>query len=139
MGNVGNVFYDEQLRGMPIEPQLVPVENGIRSIHPSAGEPVLFSDQNSTEVSQEGMAYALVTHLPGPLGRSDVETFSSVQPAAYVGAVQWFTDATAAGELVNKLKKAYGALPRYYQVLLKVKFEHEVPTETTFVLSRELR
>jgi hypothetical protein len=30
-------------------------------------------------------------------------------------------------------------MPRYYQVILKVKFEDDVPTETTYVLSRELR
>ena len=29
-------------------------------------------------------------------------------------------------------------MPRYYQVLLKVKFKEQVPTEITFVLAREL-
>jgi hypothetical protein len=30
-------------------------------------------------------------------------------------------------------------MPRYYQVLLKVKFKDEVPTEINYVLARELR
>jgi hypothetical protein len=42
--------------------------------------------------------------------------------------------------LVAKLKQASGGqMPRYYQVLLKVKFRDDIPTETTYVLSRELR
>ena len=29
-------------------------------------------------------------------------------------------------------------MPRYYQVLLRVRFEKEMPTEITYVLAREL-
>jgi hypothetical protein len=54
--------------------------------------------------------------------------------------VQWFTDPTLARLLVAKLKEASGGqMPRYYQVLLRVKFRDDVPTETAYVLSRELR
>ena len=136
---VQNLFFDEQLHGMPLEPQLVPVQEGIRNVHPEPGEPALFSDQYSTAPSEEGVAYALVTHLPGPLGSNDVESFTSSRSAGYVGAVQGFTDAKLARVLVAKLKeKQGGKMPRYYQVLLKVKFRDDVPTETTYVLSREL-
>ena len=31
-----------------------------------------------------------------------------------------------------------GQMPSYYQVLLKVKFRDDVPTETTYILSRKL-
>ena len=33
---------------------------------------------------------------------------------------------------------AWGKMPRYYQVLLKVKFKDNVPTEMTYVLSKVL-
>ncbi len=137
---VQNLFFDEQLHGMPMQPQLVPVQEGIRNVHPEPGEPALFADQYSTAPSEEGVAYALVTHLPGPLGSNDVESFTSSRSAGYVGAVQGFTDAKLARVLVAKLtQKQRGKMPRYYQVLLKVKFRDDVPTETTYVLSRELR
>ena len=55
-----------------------------------------------------------------------------------LGAVQWFTDATHAAELVQKMKGRDGLLPRYYQVLLKVKFKDNVPIETAYVLHHEL-
>jgi hypothetical protein len=136
---VQNLFFD-QLGGMPIEPQLVPELEGIRNTHPAPGEPSLYADQYSTAPTEQGMMYALVTHLPGPLGHNDVESFTSVRSAGYVAAVQWFTDPSFARILVSKLKEADGGkMPRYYQVLLKVKFKDNVPTETTYVLSRVLR
>jgi hypothetical protein len=136
---VQNIFFDEQFHGMPLDPQLVPVETGIRNVHPQAGEPAEFTDQYSTAPAEEGTAYALVTHLPGPLRSNDVESFTSSRSAGYVAAVQWFTDPKLASLLVSKLKAASGGqMPRYYQVLFKVKFRDDVPTETTYVLSREL-
>jgi hypothetical protein len=137
---VQNLFFDEQLHGMPLDPQFVPIQEGIRNVHPKPGEPALFTDQYSTAPAEEGTAYALVTHLPGPLRNNDVESFTSSRSAGYVAAVQWFTDPTLARVLVSKLKEASGGqMPRYYQVILKVKFRDDVPTETTYVLSRELR
>jgi hypothetical protein len=136
---VQNLFFDEQLHGMPLEPQLVPIETGIRNVHPKPGEPALFTDQYSTAPAEEGSAYALVTHLPGPLRSNDVVSFTSSRSAGYVAAVQWFTDPSLAHVLVAKLKEASGGqMPRYYQVILKVKFRDDIPTETTYVLSREL-
>ncbi|MGA3223977.1 MAG: hypothetical protein ABSC65_09465 [Acidobacteriaceae bacterium] len=137
---VQNLFFDEQLHGMPLDPQFVPVEEGIRNVHPKAGEPAMFKDQYSTAPAEEGIAYALVTHLPGPLRSNDVLSFTSSRSAGYVAAVQWFTDPSLARVLFADLKQSLGEkMPRYYQVLLKVKFRDDVPTETTYVLSRELR
>src|SRR3984893_7748532 len=135
---VQNLFFN-QLKGMPIELQLVPELEGIRNINPAPGEPVLYQDKYSTAPSEEGMMYALVTHLPGPLGHNHVESFTSVRSAGYVAAVRWFTDPSFARLLVPRLEQAAGGkMPRYYQVLLKVTFKDNVPTETTYVLSRIL-
>ncbi len=84
--------------------------------------------------------YALVTHLPGPLGGNDVDSFTSNRSAGYVAAVQAFADPTSAKSLVKKLKaSAGGNMPRYYQVVLRVRFRDDIPTETTYVLGRELK
>jgi hypothetical protein len=136
---VENLFFD-QTKGLPIEPQLIPVLEGIRNPRSAPGEPRLFTDQYSTAPTEQGVTYALVTHLPGPLGSNDVESFTSNRSAGYVGAVQWFTDPKFAKVLQDKLKaSAGGHMPRYYQVVLRVRFKDDVPTETTYVLSRELR
>jgi hypothetical protein len=136
---VQNLFFD-QLRGMPIEPQLVPSLDGVRDTHPTNGAPAFYNDQYSTAPTEEGMMYALVTHLAGPGGQNDVESFTSVRSAGYVAAVQWFTDPASAKTIVSKLEGANGGeMPRYYQVLLRVRFRDNVPTETTWVLGRILK
>ena len=132
------VFFNSQLQSMPVHPQLLPVSGGIQNLKPNGDEPKMFSDQYSMAPSEEGEVYALVTRLPGPLGSSEIESFTSNRSAGYVAAVQWFTDPRFASLLVANLKKPSGYLPRYYQVLLKVRFKDDVPTETSYVLSREL-
>ena len=86
------------------------------------------------------MMYALVTHLAGPLGHNDVESFTSVRSAGYVAAVRWFTDPGFARILVPKLEQAAGWKDA---TLLSGaaqgwKFKDNVPTEMTYVLSKVL-
>jgi hypothetical protein len=134
-----NAFFNTQLQGMPVHPQLVPNPNGVQDLHPNPGDPKAFVDNYETAPTEQGDVYALATHLPGPIGTGDIESFISNRAAGYVAAVQWFTDPHFASVLVSKLKKPSGEIPRYYQVLLKVRFKDDVPTETSFVLARELQ
>ena len=84
--------------------------------------------------TETGVVYALVTHLPGPLGSNEVDSFTSNRSAGYVAAVQAFSDPKFAATVVEKLKAASGGhMPRYYQVVLRVRFRDDVPTETTCV------
>ncbi len=136
---VENIFFNEQIQAAPVETPLQPVHEGIRNLHPGPNEPETFVDEYSTAPTEEGVAYALVTHLPGPLGGNDVESFTSSRAAGYVAAVKAFTDPLFVRTVVTELKRSCGGkMPRYYQVLLKVKFTDEVPTEITYVLARQL-
>jgi len=38
-----------------------------------------------------------------------------------------------------KLRKPSGEIPRYYQLVLKVKYKDAVPTDISYVTHRELR
>jgi hypothetical protein len=136
---VQNLFFDEQAQATPVAVQLLQVREGIRNLSPAHNEPALFADQYSTAPTEEGIAYALVTHLPGPLGDNDVESFTSSRAAGYVAAVKTFTDPNVVRSIVSQLKQSCGGhMPHYYQVLLKVKFKEQVPTEITYILGREL-
>jgi hypothetical protein len=135
---VQNLFFN-QLRNMPIAPQLVPELNGVRDEHPGKGQPSFYADEYTTAPSEQGTIYALVTHLPGPNGKNDIESFTSNRSAGYLGAVQSFTDPQFARMLSTKLKgETGGNVPRFYQVLFQVRYRDGVPTETKFVLGREM-
>jgi hypothetical protein len=135
---VQNLFFN-QLRNMPIAPQLVPELNGVRDEHPGNGQPDFYADEYTTAPSEQGTIYALVTHLPGPNGKNDIESFTGNRSAGYLGAVQSFTDPQFAHMLAIKLKEETGGkVPRFYQVLFRVRYRDGVPTETKFVLGREM-
>jgi hypothetical protein len=132
-------FFDVHSRGTWLEPQLIQVNDGIQNLKPGIGEPEKFVDQYGPPGTENGEFHVLVTHIPGPTDTSDIISFTSNRSPGFVGAVQWFTNADLAQKLVEKIKKTpTGKLPLYYQVLLKVKFEGGVSTQTSYVLYREL-
>lgn len=136
---VENLFFG-QTGALPIMPQLLPVLDGVKNPHPAPGEQSLYTDDYQTAPNETGVVYALITHMPGPLGSNDVDSFTSNRSAGYVAAVQAFADPKFAKTVVEKLKTTYGGrMPRYYQVVLRVRFRDDVPTETTYVLGRELK
>jgi hypothetical protein len=137
---VQNLFFESQLKLMPIELQFIPNAEGIRNVHPQASEQALYADKYSTAPQEEGVTYALVTHLPGPLGNNDIESFASNRSAGYIGAVKAFTDPAISKTIVDQLKQQSGGhMPRYFQALLRVKFKAEIPIETVCLITRELR
>ena len=82
--------------------------------------------------------YALVTKMPGPQQSSQFIAFTSNRTPSRLAAVEWFTEARHAAELVRAIRKPDGSLPQNYQVILKVRFMNGVPTETSYVAHREL-
>jgi hypothetical protein len=138
-------LYTEQLKGLPVELDIALEEPGIRMLRPHAGEAARLDDNypsiialENSSVPDDGEVYALITHTPGPLGTGDIESFSSNHSPGTLAAVQWFTDPNLARILTGKLRKSNGELPRFYQIVLKVKYKDAVPTEVSYVLHREL-
>ena len=56
----------------------------------------------------------------------------------FSGLVQAFTDAQFAKTLVARMKDASGAVPKYYQVILKVRSMDDMPIEISYVLHRAI-
>lgn len=135
---VQNLFF-EQLQGMPVVSELVANLEGVKNTHPAPGEPTFFRDEYVTAPAEQGVIYALVTHVSGPMRDNEVLSFTSIRSPGYVGAVRFFTNPDTAQTIVTHLKEDNGGkMPRAYQVLLRVRFKDNVPTETTYILDRIL-
>ena len=80
-----------------------------------------------------------ITHAAGPVGSTDVMTFASNSTFGRVGAIDAFTDPAFARTLVARMRGSAGRIPRYFQVLLRVKYKGGVPTETSYLLHREIK
>ena len=133
-------FFGERMGSMPVELEISETPEGFRNLHPQAGEPELFSYRDPAGFfGEDGEACVLVTHTAGPAGNTDIMTFASNSTFGRVGAVEAFTEPGFAHVLVPKLRGSSREIPRYFQVLLKVKYKGGVPTEVNYVLHRELR
>ncbi len=132
------VVIDQKLPGIQLRPELEQTPEGIRNLHPQSGEPAFFADQRLGSAPNDGEAYALISHAPGPLANTVIQSFSSSRTWGREGATQVFTDAALARMLVRHLRKSSGDLPRYYQIVVRVKFSDGVPTDISYVLHRDL-
>ena len=132
------VFFTARLAELPARLDLTYVRGGIHNARPAPGEEAQYVDQNPTGPAEDGEVYALVTHLPGPRGATEITSFNSNRTPGRLAAVEWFTDAMYARTLVARLRNASGEIPKYYQVMLRVKFKDGVPTSTSYVLHHEI-
>jgi hypothetical protein len=132
----------QELQSLPLKLAFSYDYEGIINFHPQPGEPALFDDPpgvKAADASEDGMAYALVSCIPGPAGHGEMMTFTSNSPSARLAAVQAFTTPADARELFQHLRGEASSLPLYYQVILRIKYKAGVPTETAFIRSRALQ
>jgi hypothetical protein len=135
--------FGDQLHKLPVDLELVMKEDGIHELAKGRDQ-VLYADaypsisNEERSVPDDGEVYALISRMPGPLGAGDVQAFNSNHSPGTLGAIQWFTSPTFANQLTSKLRRPDGTLPRYFQLVLRVKYRDAVPTDIAYVTHREL-
>ncbi len=133
-------FFGDKLSSLPVPLEITEVADGFLVVHPQPGEPSLFKFRDPPGFfAEDGEACVLITHTAGPVGNTDVMTFAGNSTFGRIGAIDAFTDRGFTKMLVARMRDASGHIPQYFQVLLKVKYKGGVPTETSYLLHRELR
>ncbi len=114
--------------------------NGIRNVNPQPGEPAFIPDRNPPAGNNidADESHALISHLPGLYGNGDILYLSGNQISSTLAAVRALTDPKLARELVATLKTPDGRVPRYYQVVLRVRSMDSMPIEISYMLHRDL-
>jgi hypothetical protein len=135
---IGPSAGNRQLDAVPIDRQVALEPEGIHNLNPRPGEPAFLPDRVSHNSQEVDESLALISHTPGINGNGEIISLSGNQISSVMAAVEALTDPTLARTLVSKLKTARGTLPRYYQVVLKVKSMDDMPVEISYVLHREL-
>jgi len=141
MGNVvwiGSVTDNRQMQAMFAGRPLTLEPDGIHNLHPNPGEPALLADQPQASPQDTEESYALISRVPGLYGNGEVLYLSGNRAASVTGGVNAFTDAVFAKKLVEKLRDANGSIPRYYQIVLKVRSMDDMPIEVSYLLHREV-
>lgn len=127
-----------QLQATPILQDLVVEPNGIRNLHPRAGEPEFLPDRILAGKQSEGETHALISHTNGLSGVGEFLVLAGNASADTFAAAQWMTQPWRAKELVSQLRKPNGELPRYYQVVLRVAFKQGIPVQSSYLFHHVL-
>jgi hypothetical protein len=137
--------FNDQLRKLPVHLELALREDGIHDLGAKPNQPALFADNfpsingDQSTISDDGTVYALVSRMPGPLGSGYIQTFSSNHSPGTEGAVEFFTKPSFAGQLIARLRKPDGRVPRFFQVVIKVVYRDAIPIDISYVTQRELQ
>lgn len=141
MGNVvffGPVTQNRQMQAMSEGRPLVLEAGGIRNLDPLPGEPEFLADRLPSDPQDTEESYALVSRVPGLYGGGEILYLSGNRISSITGGVQAFTDKEFARRLVAEMRDSAGNLPRYYQVVLKVRSMDDMLIDVKYVLHREL-
>ncbi len=137
---LGPVLGNRQVQALSAGQPLVLEPDGIRNLSPRAGEPPFIPDQPPNSAKGTENTLALVSHVPGLYGNGDILYLSANHISSTLGAVRALTDPTLARMLVSKLKSQSqkDALPRFYQMVLRVESMDSMPIQISYILHHEL-
>ena len=130
---VGPPKFNRQLQANALTQDIVVEPDGIRNLKPRAGEPVYLEDRIVAGKISEGETHALISRLPGISGVGELLLLAGNASPDTLAAAEWLTQPWRAKELVGKLRTPAGALPRYFQIVIKVSFKQGIPVSSAYL------
>jgi hypothetical protein len=127
-----------EIRALRVDQEILLESGGIRNLHPRAGEPAFIPEGPGAKGPEDLDTYTLISVVPGIRGKGEILSLSGNQISSVTAGAQALTDPSVAKMLVSRMKTASGGLPRYFQVVLRVRSMDGVPTEISYVFHREL-
>jgi hypothetical protein len=127
-----------QAEDIPMDAQLVLDPAGIRNLRPKAGEAAFIKDQPAQGGAEGGISYALISRVPAMTGPGAILMLSGNHISSVMGGVKAFTNPALAQMLVSRLKSGSGSIPKYFQVVLRVKAMDDVPVDISYLFHRDL-
>jgi hypothetical protein len=140
---LGPLTGDREIRALRVDQEFLLEPNGIRNVHPRPGEPAFIPEgpaAGTPPAAREDSldTYSLISRVPGLRGKGEILSLSGNQISSVMAGAQALTDPSTAKMLVAKLRKPDGSIPKYFQVVLRVRSMDGVPTEITYMFHREL-
>ncbi len=137
---VGSTVGKPQIQAIPpVDQPFVLTPEGVKNLKPLAGEQAFLADALPKAGQDFEESHALISNLPGLYGNGKILYLSGNTIASVMGAVQALTDPDLARQLVSSLQMPNGSLPRFYQVVLKVKAMDDTPIDISYLFHRELQ
>ena len=123
--------FNQQISALPVLQDFAVEAFGVRNLRPQPGEPALFED---SDVSRSGVAYALVSRLPGLHRDGLAIVLAGAGIPGTLAATEVATSERYAAEMLKRIRLPSGRLPTYYQVVIRCKFNDWLPVEISYVV-----
>ena len=107
--------------------------------HPRPGESATYERINDSSSGDAAEDYVLMDSLPGIESSTRILILEGGSTSSNWAIADYITHPATAKELVSRIRVSGGSLPPFFQVLLHVKYQATVPTETNFVTFRVIR
>jgi hypothetical protein len=137
---LGSAKYIPQMQRFPVQLNFAVEGGGVKNLNPRPGEPELYDKRRSSDSARELVEdYALITRLPGLDGRSTVVWLGGSATWSTWGAVDCLVEPQHFRKVLGRMYDPHtGALPRYFELVVRVQFRAMVPVEMTYMTHRAI-
>jgi hypothetical protein len=135
---VGPPKYNLQTRDLPVEVDFAVEHSRVVNRHPRAGEPLSYNETWTPDRAILLEGHALISRLPGLHGTGYIMMLASTSTEGTRAAVEYVTRPDYAARLVESLQGKDGALPKYFQVVVRAQFKSQVPIQVEQVTAHVL-
>lgn len=135
---VGPPKYNLQTRDLPVQMDFVVEHSRVVNQRPRPGEPPSYNETWSPDRATLLEGHALISRLPGLHGTGYIMMLASTSTEGTRAAVEYVTRPDYAAHLVASLRGKDGALPKYFQVVVRAQFKSQVPIRVEQVTAHVL-
>lgn len=109
--------------------------------NPQPGEQAEYRTKFDEQTGQILEDYALITIKPAAQSKNTIMTFEGIRSVGTGAAAEFVTSKSYLAELNRRLQQVAGknGVPRYFQALLKIGVENQVPTTISLLALHEIR
>lgn len=139
---LGSVYANQWSKPMSVKENFVYTSrSSIENLAPQPGEAREYKPAFNLETGSLIEDYALITVTPGFSGERTVMVLAGIFSEGTEAAAEYVTDSNHLNELNQRLQQLgdRDGLPKFYQVLLKVRVENSFPTKISLLAIRELQ
>ncbi len=130
---LGPAKFNRQLPDLPVEQDFVVEQGAVQNRHPQTGELARYQKPSAPDVEDIPEDYSVITRVKALSNWGDVLVLASTSTEGTWAAAEYLTTPALLGQMLARLRGAGGALPDYYQVVIRSRFKSQVPIHTEYV------
>lgn len=136
---LGPVRYSSQTKDLPIDFDFVNADGTIRNLRPRPGEADTYRVVNGAKNWEYLEVPSVLTRVSGLRGYGEILLLTSQVGDGAWAAAEYVSRQDHVRDLLAKVRKPDGTLPKAYQIVIRARFRDQVPVSIEYVTHHELQ